>query len=406
MNGSNDNGSADNAVDASSFASILAGVKRMRNQFGGDATEDSSNIQISQPEPDSEPAPKRVQLGTSKDNIGTETSSPYIFSDKERQERSRDNPVINPRINRTTLHVATAEAIGPNLHANIAPINVETSSSSLPVSSVRDSLPVRRVLAPSEILVNRSQIGNPLLKESLMRITPWRQDNDILSDYYISPMLQILFLSLKYHKLKPEYVWTRLKKLNGGSSSVNVNRNDKVLRVLLVVNDVDSHQDLVRDLSGFCIRNDLSLVIASSFEEAGNYVVQAKKSYDAPVKSKGGIRGMRGLDYNSSVLEAMTGIQRINKTDVSNLLANFKSVKEIILQGAHEDSESRLGMIGGLGAAKIRNLRRVFSEPFIYNKQYEKLSEIEKNGEDQEDQKNLNHLQEIDFDSDNFDDSD
>lgn len=60
------------------------------------------------------------------------------------------------------------------------------------------------------ILVNPKQRGNPLLK-SITNVT-WEFE-DIVPDYIVGRTACILFLSLKYHNLNPDYIHTRLKLL-------------------------------------------------------------------------------------------------------------------------------------------------------------------------------------------------
>ena len=150
-----------------------------------------------------------------------------------------------------------------------------------------------------------------------------------------------------------------MEKLNQGSSTVHT-RGDDALRVLLVVVDVDSHQDLLRKLLDFCIKHDLSLVLAWSYEEAANYIALCKQLDKAPLKGRKIIEGTKGSDYNSSVVKAFTGIKLVNKTDVSNLLANCKSVKEIVLQSCQNDNDDGIGLanIPGLGAKNWKILRK------------------------------------------------
>ena len=221
------------------------------------------------------------------------------------------------------------------------------------------------------IQVSNSQKGNPLLTESMMKSVPWSFNSSILSDYYINPTLQILFLSLKYHKLHPEYIWLRLKKMNRGSSVSSTSR-DRVLRILLVVVDVDSHQEILRKLLNFCAKHDLSLVLAWSFEEAGNYVVFAKQYELSNSKVMSAIRGLRDSSYQGSVTDTLSEIRAINKTDVLKLLANCGSFKNIVLEASKENiEESAINNIEGLGQRKAENLMTAFSQPFIYNKNYD-----------------------------------
>lgn len=322
-----------NDIDASSFASILAGVQKMR--------EDAGSI------PSHEPAPKEA-------NVDPQPNASSSLNTIQQPPTHKN--VTNDRYQRATLDQSTAKPVSPKKSNN----------------SVKPSTKRLQTTGPSDILVAPSQERNPLLSLSKMQVTSWSFDKSILSDYYINPKFQILFLSLRYHKLHPEYIWNRWKKLNQGSSTVHT-RGDDVLRVLLVFVDIDSHQELLRKLLDFCIKHDLSLVLAWSYEEAGNYIALCKQLDNAPTKARKIIEGTKGTDYNSSVVEAFTGIKLVNKTDVSNLLANCKSVKEIILQSCQNDNDDGIGLssIPGLGTRKLANLKNVFLEPFISNKNYD-----------------------------------
>lgn len=60
------------------------------------------------------------------------------------------------------------------------------------------------------ILVSTKQRGNPLLK-SIINV-PWEYD-DIVPDYIVGSKACILYLSLRYHNLNPDYIHQRLKLL-------------------------------------------------------------------------------------------------------------------------------------------------------------------------------------------------
>lgn len=63
----------------------------------------------------------------------------------------------------------------------------------------------------NSILVNTKQKGNPLLK-SINNI-PWEFDESIVPDYVVGKTACVLFLSIRYHQLKPDYIQERLKML-------------------------------------------------------------------------------------------------------------------------------------------------------------------------------------------------
>lgn len=333
-------------VDSTSFRSILSGVKRMREQFNVDENESISEIQT-------EVQPLAVDI--TNDEVGKTKQS---TSEKEHYIRDNIQSSNSNEAQRNNNGLSTTKASA----TNNPPHTTRTTNK----INIRGS----NVQTYSSVQVSQSQKGNPLLTNSLMKSIPWSYNGSILSDYYINPTLQILFLSLKYHKLHPEYIWQRLKKLNKGSTIVDTS-NDRVLRLLLVVVDIDAHQEILRKLLNFCIKQDLSLVLAWSFEEAGNYIGFCKQYELSSSKVKSAIKGTKSLEYQACVVDTLTGIRSVNKTDSVKLLANCGSVKNIVLQSCKSNEDGGLNNIQGLGSRKLLNMRSVFLEPFIYNKEYD-----------------------------------
>lgn len=331
-------------IDSTSFRSILSGVKRMRDQYNVDENE-SIRTEV-QPQAD--------------DIINDETG-------KTKQSKSEET-----HSTRANIQISNSNEVQRN--NNGLNTTIKTNASSNPPNTTRINTKINargsNVQTYSSVQVSQSQKGNPLLTNSLMKSIPWSYNGSILSDYYINPTLQILFLSLKYHKLHPEYIWQRLKKLNKGSTIVDTS-NDRVLRLLLVVVDIDAHQEILRKLLNFCIKQDLSLVLAWSFEEAGNYIGFCKQYELSSSKVKSAIKGTKSLEYQACVVDTLTGIRSVNKTDSVKLLANCGSVKNIVLQSCKSNEDGGLNNIQGLGSRKLLNMRSVFLEPFIYNKEYD-----------------------------------
>lgn len=146
-------------------------------------------------------------------------------------------------------------------------------------------------------------------------------------------------------------------------------RSDNSLRVLLVVVDIDAYNEVLRKLADLCIKQDLSLVLAWSFEEAGNYIAYAKQYETSASNATSAIRGIKSQDYRAAVVETLTSVPAVNKTDVVNLLANFHSFENVVKEASNGN---KLGDILGMGSRKVENMKRVFTEPFIYNKDYGK----------------------------------
>ncbi|RCK60901.1 DNA excision repair protein ERCC-1 [Candida viswanathii] len=329
-----------NEVDQFSFQSIAAGVQRMRDEARGVApTTTTSEVQQAPPEPSSsrvtEPQPQQPTPVQPAKEIVTKTNT----------------------YQRATLDPLTARPVRPFERLAVQ----------------RAGTPRSGGQGPSEILIARSQEGNPVYQLLATKRVRCRIDPTILSDYYISPTLQFLFLSLLYHGLHPEYIAERWKRLNKGST-IDRSRSNKVLRVLLVRVDVNSPEDYLRNLLVFCMKVGLAMVLAWSAEDAVEYIMLAKQIDDNPTKSLKSIEGNKATDYNTCIVESLTSIQLIQKPDVNNLLANCKSLKQIVLQSCRGNNTSGQGLsnISGLGSKKLANLKEAFQQPFIANKDYDK----------------------------------
>ncbi len=120
--------------------------------------------------------------------------------------------------------------------------------------------------APSSILVSPRQKGNPILNN--IRAVPWEY-SDIPSDYVLGNTTCALFLSLKYHRLHPEYIYSRIRALGGKYN----------LRVLLTMVDIQNHEESLKELSKTSLVNNLTLILCWSALEAGRYL-ELFKSYE------------------------------------------------------------------------------------------------------------------------------
>lgn len=110
------------------------------------------------------------------------------------------------------------------------------------------------------VQVNPKQRGNPILK-SITNI-PWEFNDKIVPDYVVGKLACILYLSIRYHNLKPDYLNERLKQLG----------KNYELRVLLVQVDVRESQNALKHLTRVCLLADLTLMLAWTPEEAGKII--------------------------------------------------------------------------------------------------------------------------------------
>ncbi|KAJ1304954.1 hypothetical protein OPQ81_006086 [Rhizoctonia solani] len=194
------------------------------------------------------------------------------------------------------------------------------------------------------ILVNKRQKGNPILDH--VKGVPWEYNGDIIVDYQVGSTSGVLFLSLKYHHLHPQYIFTRFEKLG---------RNYDI-RILLILCDVTEHQYSIKELTKACLLNGITVVVAWSVEEAGQYLA-TYKLYE--FKSHQLIRERVDADYQSVLRAALTTVRGVNKTDVMTLKTNFGSFSNIV----HATTED-LQLCPGFGPTKVRRLREAFNKPF------------------------------------------
>lgn len=234
------------------------------------------------------------------------------------------------------------------------------------------------------VLVNQKQRGNPVLK--FITSVPWEYD-DIIPDYEVGKTICLLFLSLRYHNMNPDYIHNRIKELG----------KKYELRVLLVQVDLKDPHVVLKNLTRICLLTDLTLMLAWNPEEAAK-IIENYKIYE----NKPPDRIMEKIenDPHQKVVNALTTIKPVNKTDAMTLISIFGTLENII-----KASESRLAECPGFGATKAKKLYKALHEPFLKRgnvnsnknkndfegdlsiEDIEKLeSEVEKNNEEEKQQ--------------------
>ncbi|KAK0226020.1 DNA repair protein rad10 [Armillaria fumosa] len=222
-----------------------------------------------------------------------------------------------------------------------------TSTSLGPVASA--SAPAPPIVVPSlgnNIILNPLQRGNPVL-ECIRNVG--KEYGDIVADYQVGKTTGVLFLSLKYHRLHPEYIHTRIEKLG---HSYN-------LRILLILSDISEHKEPIRELTKTCLINNITIIVAFSFEEAGHYLSTFKQFEH---KSPDLIKERADKDYISMLRTSLTSISKVNKTDVETLRASFGSFAHIA-----KAETTQLQNLPGFGQVKTKNIKNAFEKPFRNN---------------------------------------
>ncbi|KAK2612992.1 ssDNA endonuclease and repair protein rad10 [Conoideocrella luteorostrata] len=217
-----------------------------------------------------------------------------------------------------------------------------SSSGSNIVQPTPQALPQKQS-GGSTIMVSPRQRGNPVLAS--IRSMPWEY-SDIPADYVLGLTTCALFLSLKYHRLHPEYIYTRIRNLQGKYN----------LRILLTMVDIPNHEDSLRELSKTSLVNNVTIILCWSAAEAGRYL-ELYKSYENA--NFAAIRGQQSSNYADKLVDFVTVPRSLNKSDAVALVANFGS-----LQNAINAEQEQLGMIGGWGGIKVKRWSAAIEEPF------------------------------------------
>lgn len=225
--------------------------------------------------------------------------------------------------------------------------------------------PLKGPSVGSAILVSPRQKGNPVLAS--IRSLPWEY-SDIPADYVLGVTTCALFLrwvrkvpfemvtsllankanhtSLKYHRLHPEYIYTRIRNLQGKYQ----------LRILLTLVDITNHEDALRELAKTSLVNNVTVILCWSAAEAGRYL-ELYKSYEHA--SFTAIRGQQAVGYADRLVEFVTVPRGVNKTDAVAMVSAFGSLRNAV--NADPDA---LGLVSGWGEKKVQRWCAVVKEPF------------------------------------------
>lgn len=196
---------------------------------------------------------------------------------------------------------------------------------------------------PHVLLVSTKQKGNGLLR--FVRNVPYTYAK-IVPDYILGSNRCALFLSFKYHNLHPNYIHRRIGEL----------KNDFDLRVLLCLVDVEDNANILLELNKMCTMNSISLVLAWSEEECARYLESFKANEFGDASC---IQKKKEVTYADQVNDVLGKVRKVNKTDSSQLLMQFGSMKSLVTS-----SEEELTSCLGIGGIKARRLFYAFSEPF------------------------------------------
>lgn len=208
----------------------------------------------------------------------------------------------------------------------------------------------------NSIMVNTCQKGNPIITH--IRSVPWEY-GDIVPDYQVGATTGVLYLSLRYHLLHPEYIHNRIEKMGQSYS----------LRIMMIHCDVDNHATAMKELTKVCIVNNFTMIVAWTAQEVGKYL-ETYKSFER--KPPDMIKERVDEDHMSRLNNVLTTIKGVNRTDVVTLASNYGSLEKIVLA----EPES-LSLLPGLGEKKIKRMRETFTGSFLVKNKKKKVSGAE-----------------------------
>ncbi|KZZ87601.1 mating-type switching protein swi10 [Ascosphaera apis ARSEF 7405] len=226
------------------------------------------------------------------------------------------------------------------------------------VQPTPQAIPARA--GPSCIFVSTRQRGNPIL--SYVKNVPWEYA-DIPADYVVGQTTCALFLSLKYHRLHPEYIYSRIKLLGHKYN----------LRLLLTMVDIPNHEDSLKELAKTSIINDLTLIVCWSAAEAGHYLELYKScEYAQPTA----IRTQQAQSYKESLEEFVTTPRAINKSDAASLISTFGSLRNAI-----NALPEQIVTVPGWGDTKVKQWCHAVEEDFKIERGFKSKTQKQKTTE-------------------------
>eukprot|EP01026_Neomeris_dumetosa_P032527 TRINITY_DN2582_c0_g1_i5.p1 TRINITY_DN2582_c0_g1~~TRINITY_DN2582_c0_g1_i5.p1 ORF type:complete len:399 (-),score=36.38 TRINITY_DN2582_c0_g1_i5:533-1729(-) len=233
-------------------------------------------------------------------------------------------------------------------------------------------------LVSSSLLINRNQEGNPILP--FIRQVG-KAFVDIIPDYQVGYGTAVLFLSLRFHKLRPTHIHVRIKQLA------------RAYRTYLLCHvDVDDPHVPLMDVTKLAIDNNLTLICAFSPRECARYL-ETLKAYEH--KPADAIKERLQEDHQSRVAAAFTMVKGVNRTDCATLGTKFGTVGDIL-----KANVAQLTSCPGVGPAKAKRFYEAFNMPILRKKVEVQQFILQNCGEEiiEDPPSNLDEIEETDDD--------
>lgn len=109
--------------------------------------------------------------------------------------------------------------------------------------------------------------------------------------------------------------------------------------------DIDNHEEPLRELAKTSLVNNLTLILCWSAREAARYL-ELYKQYE--FAGPGAIRKAEGTGYAERMVDVVTAVRSVNKTDAVGLVSAFGSVR-----GAVNARPEEVAGVSGWGEKKV-----------------------------------------------------
>ncbi|KAH0788472.1 DNA excision repair protein ERCC-1 [Histomonas meleagridis] len=192
------------------------------------------------------------------------------------------------------------------------------------------------------ITISKTQEGNPLIKILAPAQMVWNENS--VCDYSIGYKIGILFLSLKYHRTHPEYLGKKIANFRGGYAT----------RILLLVVDIQNPDHVISKLTSLSIANNLNVVLAFDFEEAGRWILTMYNTQESQVDE---LKASNETTYDIAI-DALNAVG-ISRKDAASMIESYGTVSDCLLQ-----NRNRLAKANILSDSKMEQFLAVLDEPF------------------------------------------
>ena len=133
-----------------------------------------------------------------------------------------------------------------------------------------------------------------------------------------------------------------------------------LLRIVLVMVDIQNHEESLRELSKTSLINNVTIILCWSAAEGARYL-EAFKTYENAAPTA--IKQHQSSAYGDRMVDFITTPRSINKTDAVSLVSQFGTIRTAV-NARHED----VAGIAGWGEKKVQRWCASVREPFRVKK--------------------------------------